>query len=198
MFNTASAASKVKSDSRPASKLKNVAVEEEESASVSVPREKTPQPSQSIYVPAVTFLLQHKAYSFCNKALAQHLLDPLGGPSAYYYMSLAQVQLEKRELQDAEESLKEAMQFEYENSDGWAMKGHVMYLSGRTSEAKDCYERTLAFVNPPNDLHPIYLRLASIYMSENNHQAAKNIFLQACRRSPTCVTWLGVGIACYR
>ena len=29
-------------------------------------------------------------------------------------------------------------------------------------------------------------------------QEAKNTFLLACKRSPSCVSWLGVGIACYR
>ena len=29
-------------------------------------------------------------------------------------------------------------------------------------------------------------------------QEAKNTFLMACKKSPTCVSWLGVGMACYR
>ena len=29
-------------------------------------------------------------------------------------------------------------------------------------------------------------------------QEAKTTFLLACKKSPSCVSWLGVGIACYR
>ena len=29
-------------------------------------------------------------------------------------------------------------------------------------------------------------------------QEAKTVFLKACKRSPSCVSWLGVGIACFR
>ncbi len=30
------------------------------------------------------------------------------------------------------------------------------------------------------------------------YQEAKNTFLYACKKSPSCISWLGVGIACYR
>ena len=32
--------------------------------------------------------------------------------------------------------------------------------------AKDCYERTLSFVADASEMHSIYLRLASIYLQE--------------------------------
>ena len=53
-----------------------------------------------------------------------------------------------------------------QNPDAWAIMGHVKYLLGETDVAKDCYERTLAFVADASEMHSIYLRLASIYLQE--------------------------------
>ena len=44
--------------------------------------------------------------------------------------------------------------------------GHVNYVSCEFAVARDCYERTLAFVNDASEMHSIYLRLASIYLQE--------------------------------
>ena len=54
----------------------------------------------------------------------------------------------------------------FQNPDVWAIAGHVKYLLGDTEMAKDYYERTLAFVTDPSEVHSIYLRLASIYFHE--------------------------------
>lgn len=53
-----------------------------------------------------------------------------------------------------------------QNATGWALMGHVKFMQGDTEEARDCYERTLSFVTDPLDTHPVYLRLASIYLQE--------------------------------
>ena len=53
-----------------------------------------------------------------------------------------------------------------QNSDAWAILGHVKFLMGDTLIAKDCYERTIAFINDASEMHSIYLRLASIYLQE--------------------------------
>lgn len=76
--------------------------------------------------------------------------------------------------------------------------GHLKYLGNDIAEAKHCYERTLSFLTDPAETHSIYLRLASIYLQDGEFEKAKNTFLQACRSSPSCISWLGVGIACYR
>ena len=44
--------------------------------------------------------------------------------------------------------------------------GHVKYMIGDSEVAKDCYERTLSFVADASEMHSIYLRLASIYLQE--------------------------------
>lgn len=51
---------------------------------------------------------------FTERALAHELLSPMGGATAQYHISLARVKLQKRELSEAEESLNEALQFDYQ------------------------------------------------------------------------------------
>uniref|UniRef100_A0A287CZW0 Uncharacterized protein n=1 Tax=Ictidomys tridecemlineatus TaxID=43179 RepID=A0A287CZW0_ICTTR len=71
-------------------------------------------------------------------------------------------------------------------------------LKGDHAEAKACYERTISFVLDASEMHFIFLRLGLIYLEEKEYEKAKKTYLQACKRSPSCLTWLGVGIACYR
>ena len=53
-----------------------------------------------------------------------------------------------------------------EDPNAWSIMGHLRYLQGNMPEAKDCYERTLAFVADAREMHAIYLRLASIYLQD--------------------------------
>jgi len=50
--------------------------------------------------------------------------------------------------------------------DAWSMLGHLHYVDGDYLTARDCYERTLAFVADASETHAVYLRLASIYLRE--------------------------------
>uniref|UniRef100_A0A8C5VL61 Cilia and flagella associated protein 70 n=1 Tax=Microcebus murinus TaxID=30608 RepID=A0A8C5VL61_MICMU len=71
-------------------------------------------------------------------------------------------------------------------------------LNGNHAEAKACYERTISFVVDASGMHFIFLRLGLLYLEEKEYEKAKKTYLQACKRSPSCLTWLGLGIACYR
>uniref|UniRef100_A0A4W5MX77 Cilia and flagella associated protein 70 n=1 Tax=Hucho hucho TaxID=62062 RepID=A0A4W5MX77_9TELE len=126
-------------------------------------------------------------------ALAQELLCPEGGLSSSYHLALARLQLLRAEYGSAESSLKEAL-----NDNVWVLFGHIHHLTGEFGKAQECYERTLDFVTDATDTHPIYLRLGSIYLQEGEFQRAKTTYLRACKSSPSCLTWLGLGIACYR
>ncbi|KAL3873547.1 hypothetical protein ACJMK2_036646 [Sinanodonta woodiana] len=170
----------------------------EESTEEPPPREPTPVPTSSVYMQTIDWLLEVKAIPFTERCLAHELLCPMGGPTAAYHISLARLKLQKKELSEAENSINEALQFDYQNPDAWSLMGHVHYLLGNTAEARDCYERTISFVADASEMHSIYLRLASIYLQEQRYEEAKKTFLLACKRSPSCVSWLGVGIACYR
>ncbi|XP_073414691.1 cilia- and flagella-associated protein 70 isoform X2 [Dendrobates tinctorius] len=155
-------------------------------------------PASSIYMEAAKFLARVNATQFVQRALAHELLSPDGGPSCQYHLMCAQVHLLRKEFDAAHENLREASQVDHQNPDVWALTGHVQYMSGRKGEARQCYEHALNLVDDASDMHPVYLRLGSIYLQEGEFEKAKTTYLLACRRSPTCLTWLGVGVACYR
>ncbi|KAM3917603.1 cilia- and flagella-associated protein 70 isoform 2-T3 [Leptodactylus fuscus] len=155
-------------------------------------------PASSIFMEAAKFLAQVNATQFVQRALSHELLSPDGGPSCQYHLMCAQLHLLKKEFDAANENLREASQVEHQNPDVWALTGHVRYMSGRKGEARQCYEHALSLVADASEMHSVYLRLGSIYLQDGEFDKAKNTYLLACKRSPTCLTWLGVGVACYR
>ncbi|KAL4658147.1 cilia- and flagella-associated protein 70 [Arapaima gigas] len=152
----------------------------------------------TIYMETVRFLLDSNALQMAQRALAQELLCPEGGPSSSYHLALAKLQLLSGDFGGAEVNLTKALKDTFENPDVWACSGHLHYGMGNYSEAQKCYERTLDFVTDPADTHAVLLRLAEIYLQQGEFERAKTTYMRACKRSPSCLTWLGLGIACYR
>ncbi|NWX28506.1 CFA70 protein, partial [Notiomystis cincta] len=158
-----------------------------------------PQPPPcTIFMKTVEFLMKVNAVQFVHKALAHELLSLQGGPSCAYYLALAWTYLLQEDFPRCEECLCEAVRIDPVNPNVWAQKGHVCYLQKDFEKAKDCYERVISFVEDAVDMHFVYLRLGSIYLEEKEYGRAKQIYLLACDNSASCLTWLGVGIACYR
>ncbi|NXA69237.1 CFA70 protein, partial [Mohoua ochrocephala] len=158
-----------------------------------------PQPPPcTIFMKAVEFLMKFNAVQFVHKALAHELLSLQGGPTCAYYLALAWTYLLQEDLPRCEECVYEAVRIDPMNPNVWAQKGHLCYLKKDFDKAKDCYERVISFVEDAVDIHFVYLRLGSIYLEEKEYGRAKQIYLLACDNSASCLTWLGVGIACYR
>nr|XP_044612849.1 cilia- and flagella-associated protein 70 isoform X3 [Equus asinus] len=156
------------------------------------------QTPTTIFMETIRFLMKVNAVQYVHRVLAHELLCPQGGPSCEYYLVLAQTHLLKKDFAKAEEYLQQAAQMDYLNPNVWGVKGHLYFLSGNHAEAKACYERTISFVVDAAEMHFIFLRLGHIYLEEKEYEKAKKTYLQACKRSPSCLTWLGLGIACYR
>nr|XP_035970041.1 cilia- and flagella-associated protein 70 isoform X9 [Halichoerus grypus] len=156
------------------------------------------QTPATIFMETIRFLMKVNAVQYVHRVLAHELLCPQGGPSCEYYLVLAQTHLLKKDFAKAEEYLQHAAQMDYLNPNVWGVKGHLYFLSGNHAEAKACYERTISFVVDASEMHFIFLRLGHIYLQEKEYEKAKKTYLQACKRSPTCLTWLGLGISCYR
>ncbi|XP_069315985.1 cilia- and flagella-associated protein 70 isoform X2 [Eulemur rufifrons] len=155
-------------------------------------------PPTTIFMETIRFLMKVNAVQYVHRVLAHELLCPQGGPSCEYYLVLAQTHLLKKDFAKTEEYLQQAAQMDYLNPNVWGLKGHLYFLSGNHAEAKACYERTVSFVVDASGMHFIFLRLGLLYLEEKEYDKAKKTYLQACKRSPSCLTWLGLGIACYR
>ncbi|XP_042546127.1 cilia- and flagella-associated protein 70 isoform X3 [Dipodomys spectabilis] len=162
------------------------------------PPSSVPQTHTTVFMETIRFLMKVNAVQYVHRVLAHELLCPQGGPSCEYYLVLAQTHLLKKDFAKTEECLQQAAQMDYLNPNVWALKGHLYFLSGNHVEAKACYERTVSFVVDATEMHFIFLRLGLIYLEEKEYEKAKKTYMQACKRSPSCLTWLGVGIACYR
>ncbi|NXO41741.1 CFA70 protein, partial [Locustella ochotensis] len=157
-----------------------------------------PPPCTIFMKTVVEFLMKVNAVRFVDKALAHELLSLQGGPTCAYYLARAWTYLIQEDFPRCEECLCEAIQLDPLNPNVWAQKGHLCYLQKDFGNAKECYERVISFVEDAADMHFVYLRLGSIYLEEKEYGRAKQIYLLACDNSATCLTWLGVGIACYR
>ncbi|XP_020371487.2 cilia- and flagella-associated protein 70 [Rhincodon typus] len=165
------------------------------------PRETIPVCSRSIYMEAAKFLLDVYALQFATRALAHEMLLGEIGLSCEYHVILARLYILQEEFAKAEESLAEASRIDHKNPDLWALLGHLSYMKENYSKAKEYYERALCYVNDALDMHSICLRLGSIYLQEEKFQSyksAKSTYLFTSKRAPSCLSWLGVGKACYR
>lgn len=131
-------------------------------------------------------------------ALAHELTSSNGGASPSLSLAEARLHLHREEYHKALACLDTAIQMDLQDSNAWALKGHAHFLLGEFPEARDAYERTINYVKLPGCIHAVYLRLAEIYLQDREYVRARETLLHACRKSPSSLSWRGVGITCYQ
>ena len=153
----------------------------------------------SIFLLTAKFLLDCHVVNMAERALAHELVARVRGPRVLYLELLAQLYMKQKKFAEALQCLEDALVLKHANPAAWALKGHLYYEQNEFGLAKEAYERCSAYCEDAPNIHAIYLRLATIYLEKDlRYEAAKETFLKLCKRSPSCVTWLGAGVACYR
>ena len=154
--------------------------------------------ARSMFMLTAAFLLERNALHFAGMALGHHLVGSEDGINSEYETLLARLALAKVDTLDLLLHAKRAIALNIENVQAWEILSHAQYLMRDTTGARESYERTLASVGEMLNPHLVYLHLASIYLEEQSFRKSKDMFLHGCRHSPSALTWLGVGISCYR
>uniref|UniRef100_A0AAV2LUN9 Uncharacterized protein n=1 Tax=Knipowitschia caucasica TaxID=637954 RepID=A0AAV2LUN9_KNICA len=158
--------------------------------------EQNVQSRPSVYSQTTSFLLQNYALQLAERALAQELLT--SGHTESFLVPLGHFHLLREEYSSALDSLEGALQLNQQNAMAWALKGHCCFLQGCLGSAQDSYERCLSLRPPPHEAHLVQLRLGSVYQQQDQFASAKQVLLQTCEEAPSCLSWRGLGAACYR
>ncbi|BHF58740.1 Cilia- and flagella-associated protein 70 [Sparganum proliferum] len=102
-------------------------------------------------------------------------------------------------IAQAQESLVTAMATDPENVEAWATLGELYSMADDRVSAIRCLERAMRLKSwPCRNSRLLQLRLAELYLKEEQFEKSKQIFLKCCQDAPSCLSWLGVGISCYR
>eukprot|EP00043_Microstomoeca_roanoka_P001799 m.34671 g.34671 ORF g.34671 m.34671 type:complete len:901 (+) comp11049_c0_seq3:276-2978(+) len=142
-------------------------------------------------------LINYGITSLAESAVATQLL--LSGPSVGVRLIQARLDIanDHSDHSEAHELLDQCLSESFNDSDIWALLGHAHFATN-PDKAREYYEHALQLPTTTTDEDIIQLRLGKIYLGEDEHSLAKNIYLRTCNQRPSSMAWLGLGIACYR
>ncbi|XP_076295464.1 cilia- and flagella-associated protein 70 [Lasioglossum baleicum] len=152
-------------------------------------------PKGNLYMNTAIFLLKLHLCELAGIALAQELFESGRSTHFLYYMAVDHYLSNRYE--DALTHLEEVKcdyGMDYAIS---SLMGHCYLRIDDTEKAMECYEFARMLFDRPKTLHLVEVRLGYHYYNTKDYERAKNVFLSACKSSPTSHTWLGAGMSCY-
>ncbi|KAK1117030.1 hypothetical protein K0M31_017078 [Melipona bicolor] len=152
-------------------------------------------PQDNVHIMVATFLLKLHFCEFAGLALAEEISNSNRSIHVLYYMAVEHY-LSGR----YENALSHLEEIRYDYGMDYSVSslmGHCYFKIKDTEKAIECYEFARMLFDRPDNLHLVEIRLGYHYYDIGDYNRAKRIFLSACKSSPTCLTWLGVGISCY-
>ncbi|CAD1474253.1 unnamed protein product, partial [Heterotrigona itama] len=163
-------------------------------------------PQDNVHIMVAIFLLKLHFCEFAGLALAEEMSNSNRSIHVLYYMAVEHYLSGRYEnaLSHLEE-IRCDYGMDYSVS---SLMGHCYFKIKDTEKAIECYEFARILFDRPDNLHLVEIsnhklsssnntRLGYHYYDIRDYDRAKRIFLSACKSSPTCLTWLGVGINCY-
>ncbi|XP_043522383.1 cilia- and flagella-associated protein 70-like [Frieseomelitta varia] len=152
-------------------------------------------PQNNVHIMVATFLLKLHFCEFAGLALAEEMSNSNRSIHVLYYMAVEHYLSGRYE--NALSHLEEIRCDYGMNYSVSSLMGHCYFKIKETEKAVECYEFARMLFDRPDNLHLVEIRLGYHYYDIGNYDRARRIFLSACKSSPTCLTWLGVGISCY-
>jgi tetratricopeptide (TPR) repeat protein len=155
-------------------------------------------PRSAVFLQTASFLLDVHALKFAEMCLGHVATSSSSPPPSLYHLLVARLHLHRGHYPQARDCLTSALQTDIQSSWAWSLLGHTHYQLGEFPEAQQAFERCLLLQTPPPNQHSALLHLAHILYNEKKFSQAKEVYLRACRASPSGLTWRGVGVACYK
>jgi len=161
-----------------------------------------------VFMDAAKLLLRVNATTYLEGALRELKLEYGDVQPPALQVILVQYYLQQSQFEDADALLETAVQQDMVNPTLWALRGHYCFKyatehggdarAEKLAEARDVYQRALDFEDDCEDIELVRLRLAELYLQNRQYANAKELFLHASNKTPSALTWQGVGISCYR
>ena len=150
----------------------------------------------ALYERLAAFLLPCNIPVLQEKAFAFGLAAP--APNHPMWILRARYCLQQADHAEADKCLTEAEKDEITNPNVFALKGKLDLAQNELKSAQKNFERAMDLPGEVDDEHGLKMRLGAIYAELGAYDQAKASYLSAAAKSPTALTWEGVGAACYK
>jgi tetratricopeptide (TPR) repeat protein len=147
-----------------------------------------------IWIELIEYLLKYQLFEFAEKIMG-NLNDKETQKVKYFN---AQIQYMKGNLDAAIEQLDDMLNTHPKNTDYLITKANYCFVAQKFYEAEETFLKAFKLKGNVKTF-PTYLRLGYIFLSRKAWGDAHAVLANSCQMKPnSSISWLGLGIACFR